>query len=576
MKLKEINPLSSFLAIFCFLALLNMPVQALVTVNPDSIIHTLSTTYHGVNYVAFWDDVQGSNASRDALRRAGVQIIRFPGGVPGNWWDWAIATQLTSTTTASLWTFAKAVGAKLLLQTNWKVNTVNNQGAKSDSTGQHQADWIQWCKTNNVDAPFWEIGNEPELELNVNKALDWDTAAMRPYFDSYNQQVAVMQAQHPDKIIMGPATCGGMWYEENILPMFLAECDTANTDAISVHFYPDSTGVRGWNTFRSAAQGWDTLMQFIRRYTNKPVYITEWNALGGAMYNVDSSAHNPNDPNGTVGAALANADVIGAFARSGVAGHAMFGAIHRIHYNWGILGISATDGPGLDKPSPTYFILPIWTAMGNQVLPVTNTADSKTVLSAWAHKKSDGSVQVMLINKGAQRTDTVAFRNHNPVGVRLRVFELRPVISGYADRNTLYNGQTNPTPGTTDLPQPSWDTCDGQVYIRTLPAYSITMLDFAQAGPTKASGIRLIKQQKVYVQIFHGIITINPQSTGTERPDIRIFNLTGVCVGTIPGRAAISQNGTLTYVMPILGSGAFTALISWKTHTISKQIIYRN
>jgi hypothetical protein len=88
-------------SIFLFCAVLfavsNTPAaNQTITVNTGSVVHTLPANYHGINYTAFWDNSQGSAASRIAFQRAGVQIIRFPGGVPGNYYDWNKSTTWTT------------------------------------------------------------------------------------------------------------------------------------------------------------------------------------------------------------------------------------------------------------------------------------------------------------------------------------------------------------------------------------------------------------------------------------------------------------------------------------------------
>ena len=98
-----------------------IPVHAAdanITVDSNTVTRTLNAEFHGVNYVAFWDSVQGSTGSRSALQRAGaVKMIRYPGGAPADWMDWAnpYADAWSSTSTADLWNFASPVGAKVVL-----------------------------------------------------------------------------------------------------------------------------------------------------------------------------------------------------------------------------------------------------------------------------------------------------------------------------------------------------------------------------------------------------------------------------------------------------------------------------
>jgi hypothetical protein len=116
--------------------------------------------------------------------------------------------------------------------------------------------------------------------------------------------------------------------------------------------------------------------------------------------------------------------------------------------------------------------------MGPQVLSVASMADSLKVLSAYAHKKTNGSVQVMLVNKSAQTTVDINLTGIDPTGHHAKIYEQKPVteVSGI---DVIYNGTVNPNPsGKADLPAPGDSICKGPTTMRTLPAYSITMIDF--------------------------------------------------------------------------------------------------
>ncbi len=118
--------------------------QGGVVVHTNDVLFTHSPDYHGVNYSAFWDDDQGSIGSREALRRAGVQLMRFPGGASGDWYDWQDPYRISTTSPLDLSNYAKAVGARVLFQTNWEGNECDNSGA-------HMADWVSHANDNSMD-----------------------------------------------------------------------------------------------------------------------------------------------------------------------------------------------------------------------------------------------------------------------------------------------------------------------------------------------------------------------------------------------------------------------------------------
>jgi hypothetical protein len=438
--------------------------DANLTVNYSTVVRTLPADFHGVNYVAFWDAVQGSVGSREALRRAaGAHYIRFPGGAPADWIDWAnpYADGWSSTSTADLWNYAAPIGARLILQTNPTSNHNNNP------SGTHAADWLTYCVNNSIDVALWEIGNEPDLVL-VN---DFDYPAMQWYFDKFNEHAAAIHARLPGTKVAGPVGANAwFWWGLHSLQMFIERCG-ANADAVSLHWYYTGADPT-YDQIKIAAQNWQPNMDYIRSVTTKPLYITEWNSMG---FNDNS------DVNKWAGLCLANSDVIGAFAKSGVQGHTMFGCIHNVHHNWGILA-GQGDYRAQDSPSPNYFVLPLWSKMGDRVLNVSNSADPNNVVSAWAHKKSNGDVQVMLINKATgSRTAAVSFTGFDPTGKTVQIDELRS-SSGAASFDVYYNGVFNPQPATADLPASTSTTSSGATFNRTLPAISVTVLNFINSG----------------------------------------------------------------------------------------------
>lgn len=267
--------------------------------------------------------------------------------------------------------------------------------------------------------------------------------------------------------VMGPSAANvWYWWHQHELELFLKFCDK-NTDAVSLHWYGSGTT---YSDIVSFAQSWYSNWNYIHSVTGKPVYITEWNNHGS-----------DGNINTTFGNAIVNADVIGAFARTGVAGHCFFGCIHGATNGgsgaWGILYGNGESKP-LDTPTPSYYVFPIWTKMGTQVLSVASTADSLKVLGAYAHKRNDGSVQVMLINKSAQTTVDINLTGVDPTGHHAKIYELKPVTDTLST-DVIYNGTVDPNPsGAADLPAP-WDSiCKGPTTTRTLPAFSITMIDF--------------------------------------------------------------------------------------------------
>lgn len=450
-----------------------------LTVNMNEVLSEIQHPFFGINYVAYWDPIQGSNGSKEALKRSGIQIIRFPGGAPAEWYDWSApyADGWSSTSTTDLWNYAKDIPAKLLLQTNPTSNHNNNP------SGTHAGNWVAHTVSNNIDAPYWEVGNEPDIHITT--ANDW--TSFQPYINKFNEHAAAMKAQNSNIKVFGPVgTNAWYWWGLNTLDMFLNKTGniygTGRVDGVSLHWYPGpDTPTTSYAQVRALPQGWQSNYDFIRGRIqandtrNLPVFITETNA-----------ATPPFVPAGDVSqrmaSALANADLLGVMRNSGVQHVSLFGAIHNVDDNYGIL-YGQNESKPADTATPTYYMFPIWTKSGNTVVKLNGATDPSNTLAAYASKKSNTSAQVLVINKtGSSRTANIAFNGMSIQGANVKVYELRPNGNDAWSKDVYYNGVLNPAVTSGSLPAPYSYTVSGTSYSRSVPAYSITLFDFTAAG----------------------------------------------------------------------------------------------
>jgi hypothetical protein len=457
-----------------------------LTVDANNVVSVITNPYWGVNYPAYWDGNEGSSGSRQALRNAGIQLIRFPGGVPADWYDWAdpLRDNWTRTSTAgvpaqagsvNLRDYANGAGAQLLLQTNPTTNHNN------DPSGAHAAGWVNHADEHDVPVAIWEVGNEPD---NVSGMVDFDWDRMQWYYDRFGEHAAAMKAADPSIRVVGPAgTNSYFWWQLHTLEMFLVKHGdkagprggpgTGLTDGVSLHYYPEG-GCGLWSSIKQAGQNWPGNMNYIKSaiatYDSRPlpVFITETNAAISAQ-NCGIADELSN--------ALANADLFGAFRETGVQSVVAFGEIHHATAGWGLL----TDG---DVAVPYYYIFPIWSRTGDRVLAVSGETDAANVLSAYASKDAQGDVQVVAINKDAAPTTvSLALNGYNPAGGTVQIYELRGQTNAITDTGIFYNGVLNPSATAAEgLPAPETASVPGATYSRTLPPYSMTL--FAFTAPT--------------------------------------------------------------------------------------------
>jgi hypothetical protein len=74
----------------------------------------------------------------------------------------------------------------------------------------------------------------------------------------------------------------------------------------------------------------------------------------------------------------------------------------------------------------------------------------------------------------------LAFDGFDPTGLPVNLYELKGSAGGIWDSRVTYNGVTDPNVTSPDgLPGPLTDTSGSSTYLRTVPAYSMTMVEFA-------------------------------------------------------------------------------------------------
>jgi len=452
----------------------NAGTSGTLVVDATAITRTLPPSFFGVNYVGFWDAAQGSAASAAALAQTPLKVVRFPGGAPGDWYDWQDPTykHWSSTSPLDVWRYARRLGGSVLFQTNYQGHLPNPPGqAYAVNAPQNAAAWVAYNRALGISATM-EVGNEEDMTMHSPH-----DPSFTPYITAFNAQARAMHAADPSVKVVGPAaTNEWYWWALDSLGMFLQAAGnrkgSGQVDGVSLHFYKGSA----WADTKGVAQywlgsggPWQAIQKAIRANDTRPlpVLVTEWN-VGATGTN--------NAYNATLGHGLVTADMIGAFAQSGVAGQHYFD-LHGAA-GWGLL-----YGPGekrpVDSPTPTYYALALWARMGAQLL-ATHSGDDPRDVSAYATRRPDGSLQTLVINKtGQARLLRLSFTHFSPRGHLLRVYDLRGATGAVTDLDAVYNGVAMPDP-THPLPGPRGATrlaSDTVTY--TLPLYSATVLDIS-------------------------------------------------------------------------------------------------
>ena len=473
------------LAIFS-LATLGMPTiavaadDAAISIDPTAKIAELPAFFNGDNFCALWNPTGASPDACAAVARMGLGGLRFPGGVPCEWYDWEnpTASGFTTITPDDAWRMAKGSGAQMIFQTDVATtkdgtNKKTNTPYHFDCSPEHQVGWLKAAKAAGIKVAVWEIGNEPEMDApkdskgSDEKVYDWYNAA-------YGKQVEALRAADPKVRVAGPASANTWfwWHQDNLGKFLTAHGNKTGdglADIVSLHWYVE--GSEKWEDRRGAAQGWEKANDFIRKdiadhdSRNLPLMISEWNwGAGDKTLLAEQMA-----------SALGNADVIGMFRRTGVYAEQHF-CLQRIKKGWGVLALGGDDSRPVSRPSPTFFALALAAKMGQTVLAVTNPGDEKNTLSAYAAMNDKGQVQVMMINKtDSDHTVPVEIGGKNPgAGV---LWTLSGAQGGLTDETVTLNGVEDPDPTKADLPVGKAIAAGMAV---TVPKYSLVLIEYTK------------------------------------------------------------------------------------------------
>lgn len=463
-----------------------------VTVDVGSSSCALAPDFAGTNFESFpgWGaDVSMSAFQQQACQDAGVQLFRYPGGEPAEWFDLLMTGQCADNSNAnwgapaytSVWSFAQSAGVySLMLQTNPTTQWCGS-GSQDDS-GMHAAAIASDAASHGVRSVF-EIGNEPDIGGSYFAQNGGESA----YIDKFIEQANAIHGAEPSAEVYGPVVCGlggncsfPVTWDSGWLDAFLARTGNKATgsgqgsvDGISFHVYWHNEW--GFSDLAEAnidkygfAVYWaNTVMPYLRTIIAKydtrdlPIAISEISVGNGV----------PNDPGQSQNmfTVLETLDTIGAFASSGLRSFQWFDANAEGPSDFWMITTNDTR--------PIYYSFVAWSKMGNQLLDVTSDANPHDV-AVYATKKADGSVQILVINKTSSTHDVaLTFNGFSAAGQALTAYTAEPATAG-SDTATsvIYNGATDPLPSA--LPLPAVSTNGDAVPTYSVPAYSAVVLVF--------------------------------------------------------------------------------------------------
>lgn len=217
-----------------------------VTVNAREGRGVVPDGAYGLNQ-AVWDTNMNTAASVDLLGRAGVRMMRYPGGSYGDGYHWQTGTVsgggyvAPGTDFDSFMHTTQAIGAQAMLIANY-----------GSGTPQEAADWVRYANiTKKYGVKYWEIGNE--VFGNGYYGADWeldyhDSKSATTYANLVVQYADAMKAVDPSIQVGAVVTDPGNWPDGVVGSADAGDWNRTvlsiagpAIDFVSMHYYPNHT-----------------------------------------------------------------------------------------------------------------------------------------------------------------------------------------------------------------------------------------------------------------------------------------------------------------------------------------------
>ena len=401
------------------------PSQVQISVDANVVKRIVDRRLFGVA-AAVWDSHFNTSATTSLLAANGTRVSRFPGGSLSDEYHWR-----TNTTRDNTWQWATSFDAfaNVMRGINADAFVTVNYGSGSP---QEAADWVLYSNiTRNYGFHYWEVGNE-----NYG-SWEYDLRA-RPH-DPYTYALAfrdyknAMKAVDPSikvgaVVITGedsyanysdhPATNPRTGQIHNgWTPVMLNTMKTlgVSPDFVIFHRYEQAPGAESDSGLLQSARTWANDAADLRQQLN--------DYLGAAAGGIElvctennSVYSNPGKQTTSLVNGLYYADSFGQFIQTEFTSF-MWWIFRNAQeagnnnnaslYGWRQYGDYGMVSDQNDR-YPTYFaskLVSSFTGEGDQVVQASS---SYSLISAYAAKRTDGSLSLLLINKGATNTLSAA------------------------------------------------------------------------------------------------------------------------------------------------------------------------
>ncbi len=437
---------------------------ATVTVNTGQTLATIPSTGVGIN-TAVYDGNMNSSATAGLLSTAGFKAVRYPGGSYSDTYHWQTNTVEGGGYVAPNTSFdqfmgtVRAAGAQPIITANY-----------GSGTPQEAAAWVQYANvTKGYGVKYWEIGNEifgngaygPNWEMDNHSAHNATT-----YANYVLQYVSAMKAVDPSIKIGAVLSTPGGWpdgmvaagdsMDWNHTVMSIAG---PKIDFVIVHHYPSHNSESDMlNRPEAEIAGIaSTVHSLINQYAgsnagNVGIAITEANGNGYSDTS-PSGLFAPDEYLTWFEHGVFNMDWWD--LRNGTGCNNITTVDGATDYaDGGMVSSGASCEPALNTPFPDYYGTEMISKLGTPGDALVQTSSSTGQLTAHAVKRTNGDVDVMLINKDPNNATTVSlsYSGFTPASAT-------PTVYSYLKNATSITSATA-----------------GSASSQTVPAYSIVVV----------------------------------------------------------------------------------------------------
>lgn len=393
------------------------PAEVLVNVDANAVKRTVDARLFGLN-TAVWDMQFNTATTRSLLSANGTRLLRFPGGSLSDEYHWRTNTTLNNTfqwatNFDAFASVAQAVGAQAVITANY-----------GTGTPQEAADWVRQANiTKGYGFKYWEIGNECYGS--------WETDSRQRHHDPYTYALAArdyitaMKAVDPSIKIGVVAVTGETSFvnytdhpainprtgqsRNGWTPVLLATLKSLGVmpDFVIYHRYEQLPTFEDDAGLLQSAKSWTNDAADLRRQ------LSDYLGAQAAQIELVCTENNsvsslPGKQTTSLVNGLLYADSFGQILQTEFTtwmwwdlrnGQEANYNNSPLLYGWRTYGDYGLVAPNTSEPYPTYYaskLMSLFTAEGDQVV---QTASNFTLLAAYAVKRADGALALLLINK---------------------------------------------------------------------------------------------------------------------------------------------------------------------------------